>query len=202
MRNTAFLPGLLCGALAASLLAPAFPQDAAPEGGDVDLAAMMEKARRFTEPGESHAFLARFVGTWETETTFPGMGMPAEKGTSTCSWLMDGRWLQMRGEGRMLGRETESYYLFGYDNFKQSFVTTAVSSLDTAMTHAEGDLTRDRKALITYGTLDEYLTGEHDKMVKSVWRFPDDDHIVLEIHDLPIGETGTQVVEVRFTRKG
>jgi hypothetical protein len=57
------------------------------------------------------------------------------------------------------------------------------------------------KALITYGTIDEYLTGEHDKMVKYVWRFLSEDKIVLEVHDLPIGENNAKVVELTFTRQ-
>jgi hypothetical protein len=88
----------------------------------------------------------------------------------------------------------------GYDNFKQSYVTTMVSTMDTAMLHAEGDMDPSGKALLAYGTLDEYLTGEHDKMVKYVWRFVSDDEIVLEIHDLPIGEHNTKVVEITYSR--
>ena len=57
------------------------------------------------------------------------------------------------------------------------------------------------KAILSYGTLDEYLTGEHDKMVKYVWRFLSADEMILEVHDLPIGEKGTQVIEIRFKRR-
>jgi len=88
----------------------------------------------------------------------------------------------------------------GYDNFKQSYVITTVTNMDTAMLRSEGDLTPDGRALIAYGTLDEYLTGEHDKMVKYVWRFNSPGEMVLEVHDLPIGETNTKVVEITFRR--
>jgi hypothetical protein len=37
-------------------------------------------------------------------------------------------------------------------------------------------------------------------MVKNVYRFVDADTIVLEVHDLPIGETNTQVIEFKYTR--
>ena len=53
---------------------------------------------------------------------------------------------------------------------------------------------------IAYGTLDEYLTGEHDKMVKYVWRFTSPTQMVLEVHDLPIGENNTKVVEITFRK--
>ena len=87
-----------------------------------------------------------------------------------------------------------------YDNFKMSYVVTTVSNMDTAMHTAEGDLDPNTNSLLMYGTLDEYLTGEHDKMVKTVLRFPSEDKIVMEIHDLPIGEANTKVVEFTYTR--
>jgi hypothetical protein len=38
-------------------------------------------------------------------------------------------------------------------------------------------------------------------MVKYAWRFVSDDKTVLEVHDLPIGENNTKVVEITFTRQ-
>ena len=68
------------------------------------------------------------------------------------------------------------------------------------MTSYEGDVDPKTSALLMYGTLDEYLTGEHDKMVKTVTRFLSADKIVMEIHDLAIGEDNTKVLEVTYTR--
>ncbi|MBK8977879.1 MAG: DUF1579 family protein [Planctomycetes bacterium] len=164
---------------------------------------MMERARRFTQPGPNHEVLERFLGEWDVSTRF-FMGeqpTPPETARASGAWLIDGRWLQMRSTGRLMGQQHQSFAVMGYDNFKQSFVVTMVQSIDTAMLRSEGDLTPDGAALITYGTLDEYLTGEHDKMVKYVWRFVSDDEFVLEVHDLPIGESNTKVVESRYTRR-
>jgi hypothetical protein len=171
--------------------------------GDQDMAEMMRRAQRFTTPAEQHQVLARFLGSWNVSTRLVMAGGAAseEKGTAVGSWLMDGRWLQIRTTGTLLGMPADIVQLLGYDNFKMSFVVTSVSSIDTAMTHSEGDLTRDGDVLITYGTLDEYLTGEHDKMVKYVWRFESPERIVFEVHDLPIGETGTKVIEAVMTRR-
>jgi hypothetical protein len=172
----------------------------APE--QVDMAAMMARARQFTQPGENHKLLERFLGDWETEMriTMPGTGMPPEKGTAKISWLMEGYWIQSHGEGTFMGRPVQSFMVLGYDNFKQSYRMMTVGTTDTAMLVSEGDMDPGGKALLTYGTLDEYLTGEHDKMVKYVWRFPSDDEMVLEIHDLPIGEKNTKVVEMHYRR--
>ena len=123
-----------------------------------------------------------------------------EKGTAQTTWLMEGRWLRMESTGQMMGRTARTFSILGYDNFKMSYVLTTVSNMDTAMNSSEGDLDPNTNTLLLYGTLDEYLTGEHDKMVKTVLRFPSEDKIVMEIHDLPIGEANTKVIEITYTR--
>jgi hypothetical protein len=180
---------------------PAPAPGAQPRGME-EMAAAMAKARRFTQPGESHKTLTRFVGKWTTETRIfmAGKPTPAEKGTAEFAWLMPGRWLKQDYNGSIMGQPMKTFALLGYDNFKQSFVSTQVSNLDTAMTHAEGDMDPGGKALLLYGTLDEYTTGEHDKMVRYIWRFPSSDRLVLEVHDLAIGENNTKVIEITYTR--
>lgn len=167
-----------------------------------DMAAMMAKMTKYTQPSEHHKMLERFLGKWNSETriTMAGAETPGDKGTSEATWLMEGRWLQSKGTGKMMGMPADLYMIIGYDNFKMSYVVTFISSIGTEMLHAEGDLDQYGKTLIMYGTLDEYLTGEHDKMCKYVWRFESDDKIVFEIHDLSIGEKNTKVVEVVSTR--
>lgn len=186
------------------LLLAASQDPKAPLPSPQEIEAMMAKAKGFTQPGPNHKHLERFVGTWTTETRFT-MGdqkTPSEVGETVCTWSIPGRWIEMKATGKLMGKPYQAQVLLGHDNFKQSFVMTTVNNVDTAMLRSEGDLTRDGKALILYGTLDEYLTGEHDKMVKYVYRFLSADHIVLEVHDLPIGETGTMVVEIDHRRKG
>jgi len=204
-----FAAAALCAGLAIPLRSPTAPQPAAPTAQDPQgpqgqdaMKAMMEKAAKFTKPGANHKELERFLGKWKTaNAAFMGTkSMSAGSGEAEFSWLMPGRWLQLRSKGNMMNMPIEIYSLLGYDNFKQSFVWTQVTTMDTAMLHAEGDMDPSGKALLMYGTLDEYLTGEHDKMVKYVWRFVSDDEMVLEVHDLPIGENNTKVVESKFTR--
>lgn len=195
------LTGLVC----APCLVPSRPQDPQPQDPQAKaMQEMMGKARKYMQPGEHHQQLERFLGKWNTELRMTMMGKqsPPEHGTAEFSWLMPGRWLKMQSNGKMMNMPAQTFQLLGYDNFKQSFVMTSVNSLDTAMTHAEGDMDPSGKALLLYGTLDEYLTGEHDKMVKYVWRFPSDDQMVLEVHDLPIGEQNTKVLEFQFKRAG
>jgi hypothetical protein len=197
--NPMFLVLLLCAALTGLAIAEESKTPETISAEEMD--AMMAKAREITSTGTFHEWLERFEGTWESETRVMMPGAKPDKGTSTFSWLIDGRWMQMKGSGSMMGMPSESFMLLGYDTFKMSYVLTMVSSMDNAMLRAEGDIDPKTGALILYGTLDEYLTGEHDKMVKYVWRFKGDDAMTFEVHDLPIGESNTKVVEVTFKRR-
>jgi hypothetical protein len=194
----------LCFLVAGSFAIPSLlAQEEQPQYTAEHMQEMMAKAKKVVEPGERHKALERFIGEWDTETRFFMGGKPAppENGSSKVEWLMAGRWIKSESRGTMMGRPAHSFMIMGYDNFKMSYVTSMVSTFDTAMLHSEGDLAQDGNTLITYGTLDEYLTGEHDKMVKYVWRLVSDDKVVMEVHDLPIGETNTKVIEVVSTRK-
>ena len=186
---------------------PLFPrsaQEQAPEGPTME--EVMEKWQRYCAPGEEHGKLELFLGEWNTELRFTqsygAMTSEAvEKGTCTFRWLIEGLWVQSESKGTVLGMPVHSFMTIGYDRMKMSYVTSAVDSMNTYMLHSEGDFDPKGKVLITYGTLDEWITGEHDKMVKYVWRFVDADKIVFEVHDLPIGEENTKVVEITYTRK-
>ncbi|MEM6673345.1 MAG: DUF1579 family protein [Planctomycetota bacterium] len=189
--------------LAASPFVGSAPQD------EASIADMMARAQQYTTPGSEHELLQKFIGEWEatSQITMAPAGKAAP-GRAKFSWKVEGRWVEgvFMGEMNYPGMPTnvplQHYSWMGYDKLKQSYVWTGINGTDTAMNHAEGDLTPDGKSLIMYGTLDEYLTGEHDKMVKYAWRFVSDDEIVLEVHDLPIGEKNTKVLEFRYTRNG
>ena len=191
---------LLAGFAAAASLSTSTAVPSAPPQDPMK--EMMEKAQKWTNPGEQHKGLERFLGKWDIEMRmFMGaQATPPEKGTAETRWLMDGRWLVSDWSGQMMGMRVRGHSIIGYDNFKMSYVMTALTNFDTAMNHSEGDMTPDGKSLIMYGTLDEYLTGEHDKMVKYAYRFISADEMRLEIHDLPIGEVDTKVVEITYKR--
>lgn len=199
------IPSFLTGAVLASMLVPTFSAGLAQESKDpqMDMAAMMAQAQKYTNPGEHHELLKSHLGEWDTEMTLfmGGRAMEPTRGTSKSEWLMEGRWLKSDFEGSMMGMPMRIVSIMGYDNFKQSYVVTSVNSMDTIMIRQEGDMDPGGKALLMYGTLDEYLTGEHDKMVKTVFRYLSDDEMVMEVHDLPIGEKNTKVFEIRYKRR-
>jgi len=55
--------------------------------------------------------------------------------------------------------------------------------------------------LSLWGTMDEWMTDEHDKPVLYRFSFVDEDHVVLEVHDLGIAGGDSLVIEVKYDRK-
>ena len=167
------------------------------------LAAAMAKAKKWTAPGKYHREMAYFIGHWDVETriVMPGMKMPPTKGTADYKWLIPGRWISSEVKGMMMGALVTSYTIHGFDNVKKKWVTTWVNSMDTAMNRVEGVIVDPTgKVTAQYGTLDEYLTGEHDKPIKVVTRRLTDDKFEMEIWDLGIGEAGAIVIKQTFSR--
>jgi hypothetical protein len=176
------------------------PQDAPAD----PMADAWAEAARYLALQPEHEWLAQFVGEWDTLMRIQMMpGAPAMESKGRCStrWLHPGRWLISESAGEMMGMQVQTTTLLGYDAFKKKFVCTIVDSMNPYMLQAEGWRDRDPQVLNLWGPMDEYLTGEREKPVRYTWRIASPDRMVLEVHDLIIGEPGTKVVEIGFTRR-
>ena len=186
------------------LTCAAFIQDAG-SGGDAKAAAAMQEGMKKWQasgkPGPQHKALERLLGKWDTEVVVPGMGGPPMKssGTAEFTWLFEGRWMQQNWSESLMGMPVTGHTIMGYDNFKQKYTTASVNTLETTLLTSEGNFDQSGNTLITYGLMDEPMTGENDKMVQYIWRLSPD-RIVFEIHDLAIGETNNKVIEITYTR--
>jgi hypothetical protein len=169
-------------------------------------AEMMKKWEESLRLGQHHKDLAYTVGTWDGVIEFPPMpGMPAmppSKVEGTGAWLIEGRWASFRVKGTLMGKPYEGFGISGFDATKKKHVASWVDNGNTAMHYYEGTVVDPTGAVVAlYGTLDEFLTGEHDKPVRYTRRKVSDDKFVLEIWDLGIGELGQVVMRQTFTRR-
>lgn len=166
---------------------------------------MLELMQKYATPGEHHKRMAAFVGEWDYELKLwmaPGAPPMLSKGTATTRWLVENLWMLTEMKGNMMGMPFHGFSISGFDLFKKKHVGCAFNNMGTALMTMEGVVVDPTGKLeVSYGTLDEYLTGEHDKAVKYVHRVIDADHYVLEIHDLGVGEDGLKVMEFRFARR-
>jgi len=168
------------------------------EGPGDAMARMFKLGEKLATPNENHAFLKKFVGSWTTHSSF--MKLPFEKGSATHEMILGERFLDGSYEGSFAGVQFSGRMLIGYDNYKHKFVVTFIDSLGTSMRHAEGLLDRTGMALSLWGTMDEWMTDEHDKPVLYRFSFVDEDHFVLEVHDLGIAGGDSLVIEVKYDR--
>ena len=169
-----------------------------------EMAKMNERYMKACTPSKYYRWLEQMIGEWEyTMKMFwaPGTQPMESKGTATVEWSVPGKFIVRKGQGSFMGQKVDAFTVMGYDNFKQKFVTSSYDSFNTWILHAEGTLDKTGKILMTWGTMDEPMTGENDKMVGYRTRIVDEDTFVFEVHDLAIGAENNMVVEMTYRRK-
>lgn len=192
---------IACAAAAvAALLSPlALGQDQATQE-------QMEQYFEMMQPGKMHKHLDHFVGTWNVETKSWWNGPDADpvvsQAKSTAKWVLDGRFLQESFEGEMMGMPFTGIGHSGYDTFKNVYVNSWMDSMGTTIFTSEGRASPDGKMFYYYGTMNEPMTGEHDKPVKFVVRVVSKDIHTFEMHDLALEPLGvdTLVMKMTYTR--
>jgi len=202
----AFAVLLTCTCLGTMLIAQEKKVDAAatPQAqGPSD--EMMKKWNEVKTPGEFHKKLDELVGTWDVESRAlmggPGSEPTVSHGTAQYAWVLGGRFLREDFTSEMMGIPVTGLGYTGYDIVKKKYVGIWLDNTATAMYTMEGTVDQSGKVFTLFGTVDEWMTGEHSKMTKYVIRIIDHNKHVMEIHDLSLPEPGTKVVEFTYTRK-
>lgn len=197
--NTAVVSLLLM----AITVAPA--QDTKGKSAPPGMETMMKKWAEVSTPGAPHQAFKDMVGSWEVESKMwmNGPGSPPEvtKGTADFTVILGGRFLRQQATGTTMGMPMNGIGITGYDNFKKKYTGFWIDNTATAMFTMEGTADPSGKVITCYGTMDEWMTGEHSKMVKYVSRMIGKDRASFEIHDLSLPEPNTLVVEMTYTRK-
>ena len=205
------IAAVLTAALVSAFLSPAVlsKEDAQGKKGqaqDPNQAAMQAGFKRWVDCcrlGPPHQHLARLLGKWDLAMSVmqPGTDtvVSQSKGKAENRWMVEGRWLISEADYPMMLRDSKNFMIIGYDPFKQRYVSSSISSAHNMMLHAEG-ATDQTGSILFYGKMDEPVTNEHDKVLKTVFRFPSPDRHVIEVHELSHFEGKTLVLKFDFTR--
>ena len=180
------------------LLIPIAASQDLSKGPGESLAKMMKKAEFYATPSDPHRFLEQFRGLWTTSSVV--MDTEPQLGSTTNSMILGDRFLEMNYQGAFLGVELEGKVTLGYDNYKHKFTAVYIDNLNTSIRTAEGMLNQSGTVLSLWGTMDEWLTDEHDKPILYQYKILDHNTIIFEVHDLSLTPRNTKVIDVKYTK--
>ncbi len=163
---------------------------------------MMEYLEKYATPGEHHKHLEMLAGTWTTETRFwPAPGAPALESTGQAehTMVLGGRYLQTSYRGDFAGMPFEGMGIAAYDRFLNTYIETWVDNFGTMVLVSKGTCDGTGKIRTITADFIDPMTGQPTQM-RSVYRFLDPDHYVLEMYSRgPDGEEW-KTMEIAHTR--
>jgi uncharacterized protein DUF1579 len=198
MRFTSLMLTCLCLVM---LAVPASAGDKKSEK-QMDPQAMMETYKKLAMPGEPHKQLASLAGSWTTKTkSWMEPGKPPMESTGACEYqvLLDGRYVQQKCTGEMMGQPFTGIGTHGYDNVSKKYVTTWIDSMGTGIFFMDGTASPDGKTVTLQGSHADPFEGTMKH--RAVWKFVDANTQIFEMY----GEHGhgeeVKVMEITYSRK-
>src|SRR5262245_30923417 len=94
------------------------------------------KWEKLGTPGEQHARLKYFVGTWDVKGTG---AMGESTGTATMALIFGGRFLALEIKGEGGGKSFEGRGLLGYDNGKKRWTSVWADNMGTGIALGDGE---------------------------------------------------------------
>lgn len=124
--------------LTLTLALPALAAESAP---DAEMQANMAKMQAAATPGSGHEVLKDLEGQWTVTSRSwmkPGDKPKASQGSSTMSWVLDGRFLKQEYQGNWAGQNFTGFGYLGYDNVKKAYVSVWMDSMSTGIAQSTG----------------------------------------------------------------
>jgi hypothetical protein len=166
----------------------------------MDMQEAMKIMKEMGTPGPIHAGLSKMVGSWtmNTKSWYDPATPPRETvGTSEQGMVLDGRFLQQKITGDMMGPFTGIGFV-GYDNFTKKFISTWMDSTSTAILFFEGTASRDGKTITMENHSENPLRGK--MTFRSVTKLIDDDHYAFELYGTDKSGKENKMMETLYTR--
>ncbi len=138
----------------------------------------------YMTPGEMHKLLAKFAGTWKTESKFwqqPGAEPAVSEGTAEVESILGGRYLKSTLHGKVMNMPMEGIALDGYDNALGKFKSVWIDNMGTGISTAVG--TYDKKSnSIKYSGFAVDPVSKKEVPFKSVVKFVDENTQLFEMY--------------------
>lgn len=155
------LAALATFVLVFGLAGPAAAQEEGHAPSEAEQTAMMEAWQKAMTPGPQHAWLAEGVGEYEvTLRMWEGPGEPTvHTATAVREMTMDGRHLEERLEGRIMGMPFTGVGLTGYDNVTGTWWSSWYDNMSTSLTVLEGEVDMEAGTSTWSGEASDAMAG-------------------------------------------
>lgn len=192
---------VLIATLAAAAVALADEKKAA--AAPMDEKAMMELWQKMATPGDGHKKLDAFVGSWTAKNTLwmePGKPPEVTDGTAEQKWVLGGRYVEQRYEGKMMGQPFSGLGYTGYDNYTKKYEATWMDTTGTAILVLRGTFDKTGKVLTATGQMNDFVTGKSLTM-RDKTTLVSHDEILFELFGPGPDGKEQKMMEIRYTRK-
>jgi Protein of unknown function (DUF1579) len=159
----------------------------------------MEDAMKSSLPGPEHDVLKLLTGKWKSTITvrFDPSNPVTGKGSTTNRMILGGRFLQMEGEGTVMGVKAANMQILGYDNRKGKYFSFSIDELGTYAVTAQGDYDAATKTITLSGVEEQ---GEMKMNFRFLIKIVDKNKFNFNlIFDIP-GQGEMTIVEGVYTR--
>ncbi len=169
----------------------------------MDEKAVMEMMMKLATPSEGHKKLDVLVGTWNAKNTMwmdPSKPPEVSEGVSEHKWVLGGRFLEQRFEGKFMGMPYSGLGYSGYDNYKKKYVGVWMDTAGTAMMNSIGSFNTGGKILRSTSRMDDFMTG---KMVtiREMLTIVNNDEVKMEMFGPAPDGKEYRMMEIVYTRK-
>ncbi len=171
----------------------------------VDSATMMKNWQAYATPGEPHAMMAKWNGTWKGKTMMwhaPGAPADSSNATGINKMIYGGRYQQSTHIGDMMGMKFEGQSIMGYDNIKKVFQSTWIDNMGTGIVMMEGPWDEASKSLTMTGRMVDPGRGDGKEItLRHVMKVIDDNHHVYEMYGPGPDGKEFKTMEIAMARK-
>jgi hypothetical protein len=170
--------------------------------GKMDMQAMMDLYQKLGTPGAPHKLLASMAGSWIAKVKSwmePDKPPMESAGASERKMLFDGRFLQEKFTGEMMGSPFNGIGFTGYDNNTKKYVSTWMDSMSTGILFFEGTADAGGKTITQKSRYNDPVKGPAEW--RSVTRIVDDNTEIFEMYNSVKGGKEEKMMEITYTRK-
>lgn len=175
-----------------------------PEMNQMTPEMMQEAFKKAGTPGQEHAMLKMYVGTWNTvaKEYMPGSPEPRlTKGVAVLKPVLGGRQIEQVYTAVDKGEKFEGRGMLGYDNVAKKYVSTWVDTMITAQLRDEGVYDAAAKKLVFAGKVNCPVSGDLME-TRSVLSAVENNSFTYEMFVKDPSGKEMKAVEVVYTKKG